>query len=143
MGSSRKSWDEKFHSGRDPKVVVLEKAFGGAPAGARMVIASPQAVKEELLKIPSGETMTAAEIRQKLAKRFDADFACPITTGIFLRIVSECALEELAAGKSDSSVAPFWRAVEPQSALASKLTCGSDWISAKRAQEVGRSPQDS
>ncbi|MFY9609463.1 MAG: hypothetical protein WAU45_12715 [Blastocatellia bacterium] len=44
--------------------------------------------------------ITQAEIRSKLARDNRVDSACPITTGIFVRIVSEAAEEDLQNGKT-------------------------------------------
>lgn len=138
MASHRKTWDEKFHNGKEPKVVVLEKPYCGAPAGAKMVVASRQAVKDFIDTIPKGTSRTSAELRSALAKRFHAETACPTSTGIFVRIVSECALEALSKGEKLEKVTPFWRIVDPELPLASKLSCGPRWIAEhRRAEGIG------
>jgi hypothetical protein len=53
---------------------------------------------------------------------------CPVTTSIFLKVVAEVSLADLASGKQMSEVVPFWRIVEPTSKLASKISCGRDGI---------------
>ena len=64
-----------------------------------------------------------------------ADKTCPVTTGIFLRIVSEASFEELKAGNDIEEVTPFWRIVNPKSKLAEKLECGIDFIEKQRELE--------
>ena len=42
-----------------------------------------------------------------LAIEYQADNTCPVTIGIFLRIVSEASYEELKSGKGIEEVTPF------------------------------------
>ena len=79
--------------------------------------------------------MSPQKIRGDLAVRNQADYTCPVSTGIFLRIVAESAYEELMEGAPTEAVAPFWRAIDPKSPLAAKLTCGPEFIREKRAAE--------
>ena len=74
-----------------------------------------------------------AKMRKLLAEVYQADATCPVTTGIFLRIVSEAAYEEYLEGKQD--ITPFWRVVEPESTLAKKLMATSAFIVTMREQE--------
>jgi hypothetical protein len=130
-----KSWTEKLHTKNPPQVVKLDRPMMGLPVGTRLYIATPLIVREFISKIPEGQTMSVPEIRDELAKANGADVACPLTTGIFLRIVAEHALEEMNAGKPASEVAPFWRAIDPKSSLAKKLSGGPDLIQRLRKTE--------
>ena len=58
----------------------------------------------------------------------NADYTCPVTTGIFLRIVAEANYEKWQQGKALEEITPFWRVIEPNSALAKKLTFGQDFL---------------
>jgi len=124
----RKTWAQKRDNGREPKVVRLEKAFAGIPAGARMLVSTPREVDGLLKKIPEGRFVAPEELRRKLAAKHGADATCPVSTGIFLRIASEAAWEELQAGKDPSEVTPFWRSVQLGSPLARKLSCGEAFV---------------
>ncbi len=88
-----KSWEEKFHGGPAPHVAVLEKPFGGLQPGQRLFIASPPLIEERIRAIPDGKTRTVEALRADLARKHQADATCALTTGIFLRIVAERALE--------------------------------------------------
>ena len=70
-----------------------------------------------------------------LARVHGADRTCPLTTGIFLRIVAEAAWEELQAGADPGAITPFWRVIAPDSSLARKLACGTDFIAGMRLYE--------
>ena len=126
MASKKKSWVEKRDCGKAPHVTVIDKAFAGIPAGSKLLISSPLEIDTFVRDIPKGKRVEPAEMRQILAKRHKADATCPVSTGIFLRIVAEAALEEYNQGKPLSSVAPFWRIVTANSTLAKKLSIGSE-----------------
>ncbi len=130
-----KTWQQKFDSPHPPKVEILDKPMMGVPAGARLLIANPKTVRDFVAKIPKGQCLTIPELRETMAKEFDADTTCPLTTGIFLRIVAECALEDLAEGKGRNEVTPFWRAIDPKSGVGKKLSCGAEHLTALREAE--------
>ena len=116
-----KTWKQKLNNSKNPEVKVLEKDFAGLKANTTMLISTPKEIQEYIQNIPSGERVLPQQIRADLAKKHGADGACPVTTGIFLRIVSEVALEEINEGKKLDEVAPFWRVVDPTSSLANRL----------------------
>lgn len=126
MAAKKKSWAEKRDCGKAPHVTVIDKAFAGIPAGSKLLISSPLEIDAFVRDIPKGKQVEPPEMRQILAKRHKADATCPVSTGIFLRIVAEAALEEYNQGKPLHSVAPFWRIVAPNSTLAKKLSIGSE-----------------
>ena len=76
-----------------------------------------------------------AELRDHIARKHHVQQACPITTGIFLRIASEAAIEDIIAGQKIDDVMPFWRIVKPDSTIGKKLACGQDFISQMRRLE--------
>ncbi|MBS1707943.1 MAG: hypothetical protein JSS65_04390 [Armatimonadetes bacterium] len=133
---AKKTWRQKYDNGHDPEVVVLDKPGMGLVPGQKLLISSPSEIDGLLRSVPIGQTTSVAELRNSLATRHGADGTCPLTTGIFLRIIAEVALEELAAGKGVDEVAPFWRVVDPKSPLAKKLSCGPEWIRTQRDAET-------
>jgi hypothetical protein len=60
--------------------------------------------------VPRGCVVTINELRATLAKKHKADFACPITTGIFAWIAAHAAAEDEAEGKK--RMTPFWRTLK-------------------------------
>ena len=74
-------------------------------------------------------------MRDDLAKDYQADKTCPVTTGIFLRIVSEASYEEYDNSMDLNAITPFWRMNNPNSNLAEKLACGIDSIVKRQEQE--------
>ena len=97
---ARKSWAEKRDGAPAPHIAILPRPFMGAPAGAKLFIASPLLVKAYIEAIPRGETRSVAEMRQELAGANGADVTCPTSTGIFVRIVAEAALDDMTCRRA-------------------------------------------
>ena len=136
MVAKRKSWTDKMGRPAVPEVKRIDVAFAGAAAGSMMLIPTPRLIDAYLRQIPVAQTVAPEVMRRDLAAEQSADFSCPLTSGIFLRIVAEVALEELANGRSAQEVAPFWRVVDPKSPLAGKLSCGRTFVEAQRKREM-------
>lgn len=133
---SRKSWREKLENPPKglPKVVKgppkWEKRFGGRS----VLVPTPLLVDGLIRKVPKGKLVTIKQIRERLAKDFKADATCPLTTGIFVRIVSEVAEEDLKAGKK--KVTPYWRVIRDDGSLIEKFPGGVK-VQSKRLEEDG------
>ena len=130
-----KSWGEKLANAKSYEIKPLDRAFADLPAGCQMLIPSPPIIDGYIRAIPRGQAIDVGQMRDDLAKQFGADKSCPMTTGIFLRIVAEAAFELVAAGVDADAVTPFWRVVTPTMPVAKKLACGIGFINAKRAEE--------
>ena len=131
----RKSWIEKRDCEKSYKIKIIDKKFADIPKGSKMLIASPPIIDEYVKSILYGEFIEPVKMRDDLAKDYQADKTCPVTTGIFLRIVSEASYEELQSGNNLETITPFWRMVNPNSKLAGKLACGIDFIARRQKQE--------
>lgn len=110
------------------KVEVLTEAKGGNYPAGKMLVSTPLELEAFIRRIPEGRVLTLGALRTALAKQHRADYTCPITTGIFLRIIGEAAEEERASGKN--TVAPYWRVVRDDGTLIDKLP-GGDAAQAK------------
>ena len=127
---------DNYNKTRHPKKVVLEKSFAGVAAGKTLFIGTPQIVADYIGKIPAGETMSVRKLRNRIARNRRCDAMCPVSTAIFLRIVAEYAIEEMANGKDDCQVIPFWRVIDADDKIARKLPIDRQWIAAQRAAEA-------
>jgi len=67
---------------------------------------------------------------------FHADFTCPLTTGIFIRIAAEAAEEDLSRGEKE--ITPYWRVIKADGSLNEKLPGGTE-AQAARLREEGHS----
>lgn len=118
---SRLSAVQKRDGARAPEVKRLDQALSPQfPAGA-MLIASPLAVAEAVEQVPAGRVIPMGELRARLAEHYGADYTCPLTTGIFLRIAAEAAVEEGEGGRQT----PYWRVVRDDGRLLDKLPGGA------------------
>lgn len=131
----RKSWVEKRDIDKSPVVKKIRIDFADMHAGDRMLIASPEIVDEYIRHIPKGKEATLAQMREDLASIYHADKTCPVTSGIFLRIVAEAAYEEYTKGKAIKNIAPFWRILSSKSPTAKKLTFGTAFLEEQRKKE--------
>ena len=130
-----KSWEEKMRRGSEPVVKTVDKRFADIPEGASMLIATPEIVADYIAQIPFGHSTELPTIRRDLAEQFNADKACPVTTGIFLRIVSERAYEQIQEGTPVEEVTPFWRVIGPKSKALKKLTFDPSFVLDMRVKE--------
>jgi hypothetical protein len=130
-----KSWKEKFLNPPAPEVKETEKPFAGIPGNSMMLIPTPQIIADYVEHIPLGQEGNVITMREDLARSYHAEWTCPLTTGIFLRIAAEKAWEEYQAGKSLNDITPFWRIVLPGTPLANKLACGEAFIIQQRKAE--------
>ena len=133
--SARKSWSEKLQQCKAPKVVILEKAWGGMSAGDKMYISSPLELDAAIRHLPPGKVMSLADFRHKVADDHGCDGTCHLTTSIFIRIAAEAAREQLDAGASPADVTPFWRVVAAGSPLAKKMLLDDAWLAERLAEE--------
>lgn len=135
MGYKRKSWQEKLHVGQQIKVETVEGKFADIPAGATMLIATPAIVDDYIRHIPLGHHTSLQQMRKDLAAQYHADYTCPISSGIFLRIVSEAAYEQYLSGKPLEEISPFWRMIDSKAPITKKLSFGTDFVRQQRQLE--------
>lgn len=131
----RKTWVEKRNSGKAWHIEKIDKDFADIPAGSTMLIATPEIVEDYVRHVPKGMGTTLAQMRQDLAGTYGAQYTCPVTSGIFLRIVAEAAWEEMQQGKKPAQLAPFWRIIPLKSPTAKKLSFGTEWLADMRKKE--------
>ena len=131
----RKTWVEKRNLSNELKVEVIDKDFADVKKGEKMLIATPLIVDDYIRHIPKGKEGSLAQMRKDLAAEYHADKTCPVTSGIFLRIVAEAAYEEYQQGNPISKITPFWRIINEQSPAAKKLTFGIDFLLEQRRKE--------
>lgn len=132
---AKKTWLEKFNIDRQPVVEITEKTFADIPKGSRMLIATPKLVDEYIRQIPKGHHTSLQQMRKDLAAEHGAEYSCPITSGIFLRIASELAYEQYQDGTPLKKITPFWRMIDKKAPLAKKLSFGYDFVAEQRRNE--------
>jgi hypothetical protein len=107
----KKTWREKLADDKGlPKVGRLEGKMTRRWGSGVMVIPAPREVDALMKRVPRGKLTTINELRAALAKKHKADFACPITTGIFSWIAAHAAAEAAAEGRK--RITPYWRTLK-------------------------------
>ena len=114
-------WREKLEKPQQPKIVKVPPSMARFGKGT-MLIPTPKLVDGLLREVPKGKLVTVGEIRKRLANDFAADVTCPLTTGIFVRIVAEAAEEDRAKGRQ--RITPYWRVVKDDGGLNPKFPGG-------------------
>lgn len=131
----RKSWQEKLNVDRQPQIEKAEKSFAGIRAGQMMLIPTPKLVDAYIRQIPEGSKVSVETLRKDLAAEYHTEVTCPMTTGIFLRIVAEAAYEAYEKGKPLETITPFWRVLDAEGTTAKKLSFGTAFVKEMQKHE--------
>ena len=119
----RRSWREKLADDKGlPKVGPITGKLSTRWGKGIMVIPAPREVDEIMRQVPRGKLTTINEIRVALARRHQADFGCPITTGIFAWIAAHAAAEAATEGRK--RITPYWRTLKTGGELNAKYPGG-------------------
>jgi len=131
---TRTSWREKVNRITEAELVEIPEKMQLRFGRGRMLIPRPVDIEKLIGTIRKGKLITKSELRKKLAADAGAEVSCPLTTGIFLRMVSEAAEEDLVSGKK--KIAPYWRVVGDKGELNEKIYGGSE-LQSKRLKAEG------
>ena len=131
----KKSWREKLMDSKGlPRVARVTGRMSKRWGEGVMVIPAPMEVNALMNHVPRGRFITINELRAALAKNHQADFACPVTTGIFSWIAAHAAAEAEAGGVK--RITPFWRTLKTGGEINPKYPGGIEGVS-KRLQTEG------
>ncbi len=114
---SRTPWRVKMN--RPAKVVDITEKMQKRFGTGKMLIPCPMDVDALIRTVKRGALITQSQIRERLAQAHQVDVACPITTGIFVRLAAEAAEEDLRSGRQ--RVTPYWRVIHDDGTLNQKL----------------------
>jgi len=132
--SSRTPWAEKMNRPADVRIVETPEKWQAQYGRGKMLIATPRLVEKLVMQVKKGHVTTIRAIREHLAREYKVGATCPLTTGIFLRIIAENAEELRAAGQV--RVAPYWRVVRDDGSFNEKFP-GGIAAQASRLKEEG------
>ncbi len=130
-----KTWRGKLEA-ENPnhgKVVCIPPEMARRFGKGTMVIPKPLDVDTVMRGVRRSRLITVGQIRQKLAKKAKATYACPLTTGIFIRIAAETAEEDRRNGRK--TITPYWRTIRDDGTLHEKLPGGIKAQAAKLRRE--------
>lgn len=117
-----KSWKLKMEKPSEPEIVKLPPNMPAAWGKGTMVIVTPKIIDALVNTVPQGKLITIGAMRKKFAHDYETDTTCPLTTGIFLRIVAEAAEENRREGKNN--ITPYWRVVRDTGEMIDKFPGG-------------------
>src|SRR6185503_949088 len=137
--TSRTSWRAKLERTDHSKVVEIPASMAKRLGDGMMLIPKPLDVDALIRKTKRGKLVTVSEIRSRLARDNNVDVACPLTTGIFIRIAAEAAEEDLRNGKKQ--ITPYWRVIRDDGSLNEKFPGGVRAQSQRLKQEGHRVSQ--
>src|SRR5215469_1238998 len=131
----RKSWREKLADSKGlPRVGKVTGKMSKRWGEGMMVVPAPFEVDALMKQVPRGLLLTVNELRAALAKKHKADFACPMTTGIFSWIAAHAAAE--AETEGTKGITPFWRTLKSGGEVNPKFPGGIEEIT-KRLRAEG------
>jgi hypothetical protein len=109
--------------------------IAGMKKGEIMLVPTARMVDAYIRKLPPGANVDVRTLRHRLARQYDAEVTCPITTGFHLRTVAEAAYEAYQSGAALEEVTPFWRVLDEGSPTTGRLACGVAFVREQRARE--------
>jgi alkylated DNA nucleotide flippase Atl1 len=91
----------------------------------KMLLPCPATVAALILKIPAGRVATSEQLRSRLARDFNVQVTCPVTTQKALKVIA----------KDSSQVVPYWRVIKKNGELLRHLAGDIDRQVASLASE--------
>ncbi|MHA1836197.1 MAG: hypothetical protein ACTSYQ_04660 [Candidatus Odinarchaeia archaeon] len=120
---TKKSFRSKLENNKDlPKIVPIPEKWQKRFGKGTMLIPKPLDINALVRKIKRGELATISLIREKLANDYKTNVTCPLTTGIFLKIVAYAAEEDREKGIKN--ITPYWRVLRDGGYLIDKFPGG-------------------
>lgn len=116
----KKDFNAMLNDSKDmPKIQMITDPKSIEKYGGEKMYFAPPIEYDKIMKcIPFGKVITVGEIREYFARLSSADFAEPITAGIFVSIAA------WASEQRDSDKTPYWRTLKANGALNPKYPGG-------------------
>lgn len=128
---AKKSFNEKLHDSKDmPKIIEMTTPQSILRFGKKMLIAPPIEYDNLIKQIPHKKLVTSDRMRDFLAKKYGADFTCPLTAGIFISIAAQACAERDYIDET-----PFWRVLKKDGELNEKFPNGIEGHKTKLESE--------
>ncbi len=112
---AKKTYIEKLNNDKKlPKIVKLDEKAQKKFHAKTMIVSKPMDVYDIMKNVSKGKLITTNEIRKTLARKYNVDTACPLTTGIFVNISANASVE-----LHDDM--PYWRTLKTNGELNPKF----------------------
>jgi hypothetical protein len=129
------TWKDRLEESSGIDIRPVPEGRTGMTPGKSMLYPSARMINEAIRAIPRGQSVTPNELRSELARRHDAEYTCPVTTTIMLRIVTEAANEAHRGGAPLTDITPVWRVLDKRASALRKLTFDPTYLLDERAEE--------
>lgn len=116
------------------KIVRIPPKMRNRLGTGTMLIPRPLDVDAAMRRVRKGRLMTQSQLRAVLAHAAGADTACPMTTGIFIRMAAEAAEEDALRGRK--RITPYWRTIKDDGRLNDNYPGGAK-SQARRLRDEG------
>jgi alkylated DNA nucleotide flippase Atl1 len=112
----KKNYSKQLHNNEGlPKIIELNQIEQTKWGGKFMVIPRPIDVYECIKNIRKGNIVTTKQIREFLAKKYNADVACAWSTSVFINLSANASVQ-----MQDFDM-PFWRVLKSDGSTNSKF----------------------
>jgi hypothetical protein len=121
---AKKTYNQKLNESKDmPCVseVAPESSWAKSYGGTRMCLPSPLCYDGVMKRVPQEKLLTTEQIRAYFAKKHNADFTCPLLTGIFANLAAHASVERKGVDET-----PYWRTLKKAGELNEKYPEGID-----------------
>jgi len=128
-------WAERLEASSGIDTRPVPDGRRGMTPGKSMLYPSARMVDEAIRAIPEGQAVSPRELRVLLANQHGAEYTCPVTTTMMLRVVAEAANEAHERGVPLGEVTPVWRVLDRKASALRKLTFDPGYFLDARAGE--------
>lgn len=132
---SKRSWADQLEASNGIDIRPVPEGRRGMTPGASMLYPSARMIDAAIRAIPEGRGISPRELRLRLADAHGADYTCPVTTTMMLRIVAEAANEAHRAGAPLAEVTPAWRVLGKGASALRKLSFDPGYFADRRTDE--------
>jgi len=134
VAQAKKSWREKLADAKGlPRIGQVTGKLTRRWGAGTFVIPAPREVDALMKQVPKGRVVTVNDLRAVLTRKYQTDFACPLTTGIFSWIAAHAAAEAEAAGKK--RITPYWRTLKTGGEINPKYPGGAKAVATRLRAE--------
>lgn len=121
---AKKTEREKLERTKEPYFDNVEPSRNMKISG-KMVIPAGSEYEKLMKSVPKGKLLTQDVMREYFAKKYQADFCCPLVTGIMVGLVARASIEDVELrGLKPIEMTPYWRTVKTGGLLNDKYPGG-------------------
>lgn len=133
----KKTCIEKLKTSAPHEIKRMKIDIAGMKKGEMVLVPSVAMIDAFIKTIPHGTSVSIANMRKELARKYKAEVTCPIYTGYHLRTIAEAAFEAHERGVPLDKVTPVWRLLDDKAPTFKKLSPDKAQIIARQRTREG------